>query len=298
MENVRCPSGAWLLQKYRNIVSVQQALKPMRNLLILASFVCLALAGPSDYITQPFAAAGPFELDVKMIRGVYPSTGRSYTAYAGIVSNPRLLGFEVPVQGCGHRVKTSETAQAKNCVYATNGAFFDMSTGACLGNLVVNGTVHTLRESGSAQFGMTKNEFVVGYFNASDLKSFGFTQLIEGKGLLVRHGSAAVNKSHEFTPTNSFVTLIAPRTAIGSMKDGRGFLYTVDGEEDIKLGASLHEFAEALVDFGAYHAINIDGGGSTVSTFKGQVISSPTCADTPQICERTVASITCIRESL
>jgi exopolysaccharide biosynthesis protein len=47
---------------------------------------------------------------------------------------------------------------------------------------------------------------------------------------------------------------------------------------------------------GAYHAINVDGGGSSDAVLRGQIWSRPTCQDTPTpICERNVTSVTCIR---
>ena len=39
---------------------------------------------------------------------------------------------------------------------------------------------------------------------------------------------------------------------------------------------------------------NLDGGGSSVSVYKGKVISKPTCLDIHFICQRPVTSITCI----
>ena len=41
---------------------------------------------------------------------------------------------------------------------------------------------------------------------------------------------------------------------------------------------------------------NLDGGGSSVSVYNGQVISRPTCKDTPFVCERAVTSITCVNQ--
>ena len=40
---------------------------------------------------------------------------------------------------------------------------------------------------------------------------------------------------------------------------------------------------------------NLDGGGSSVSVYKGIVISKPTCFDTAFICERRVTTITCMQ---
>ncbi len=75
----------------------------------------------------------------------------------------------------------------------------------------------------------------------------------------------------------------------------RKILLEIDGEEDIKAGPDLFETAELLVSLQVESAINIDGGGSSVSVKEGKVISQPTCNDTPIICERVVASIACAR---
>jgi exopolysaccharide biosynthesis protein len=72
-------------------------------------------------------------------------------------------------------------------------------------------------------------------------------------------------------------------------------LLEIDGEEDINYGPDLFETAELMVGLGVESALNIDGGGSSVSVKNGKVISAPTCNDTPEICERAVANIACVR---
>ena len=65
--------------------------------------------------------------------------------------------------------------------------------------------------------------------------------------------------------------------------------------QDIKAGFDLFEFADLFITVGASTAINLDGGGSSVTCLDGNVISRPTCVDTSKVCERQVTSITCIR---
>lgn len=67
----------------------------------------------------------------------------------------------------------------------------------------------------------------------------------------------------------------------------------IDGEEDIKRGANYFELTEFMLSLKVRDAVNIDGGGSSVSVYNGMVISKPTCEDTPLICERAVSTITC-----
>ena len=73
-------------------------------------------------------------------------------------------------------------------------------------------------------------------------------------------------------------------------------LAVVDGNEALKEGLDLYEFAEILIQKGVHHAINLDGGGSTDAVLNYEVWSKPNCNDKPEeICERPVTTITCIR---
>lgn len=139
---------------------------------------------------------------------------------------------------------------------------------------------------------------LTGYVDEQVLQSTSFSQLITGIGWLVRRGASNVRESQDLTFEEGGFTLEkAPRTAVGVFANGTMLLLEVDGEEDINAGPDLFEMAELLVMLGVESAINIDGGGSSVSVQYGTVISQPTCKDTAEICERAVASIACVRAS-
>lgn len=55
-----------------------------------------------------------------------------------------------------------------------------------------------------------------------------------------------------------------PRTLIGCTQDGKQLiLVTVDGRQDNSIGLTQMESAELMLELGAYHALILDGGGST-----------------------------------
>ena len=60
---------------------------------------------------------------------------------------------------------------------------------------------------------------------------------------------------------------LAPRTAVGFSRDGKTmYLVLVDGRQSSSRGMSLFEMGELMKEFGAHHALNIDGGGSSTLT--------------------------------
>ena len=80
--------------------------------------------------------------------------------HLAVLRNP-INHFTVlePENGCGGnpaRVRTSDTARSQYCAVATNAGFFNTHTGACLGNLIVNGSVVQLPATQNANFGITK----------------------------------------------------------------------------------------------------------------------------------------------
>ena len=73
-----------------------------------------------------------------------------------------------------------------------------------------------------------------------------------------------------------FSTSLNPRTAVGTTRDGHHLLLvTVDGRQAFSKGVSLTDMALILRRYGAWNAINLDGGGSTAMAVGGLTVSSP-----------------------
>lgn len=71
---------------------------------------------------------------------------------------------------------------------------------------------------------------------------------------------------------------IAPRTAIGQRKDGTVIFLVIDGRSLRSVGATLRDVQDIMLKFGAYNAVNLDGGSSTTMYFKGKIINNPSDA--------------------
>jgi len=140
---------------------------------------------------------------------------------------------------------------------------------------------------------------VVSYLTPQEVGSGidgGYHELAQGNGWLIREGKRYINESATIEGLGqAFLAIKAPRNAVGHDSRGRLLQFEADGEEDIELGLTLWEFADILAThFDVVNAVNVDGGGSSTTVFKGKVVSRPTCRDTPEICERSVTTISCV----
>ena len=60
-----------------------------------------------------------------------------------------------------------------------------------------------------------------------------------------------------------------PRSAVGMSADGRSLLIVaVDGRQEHSRGVTLEELGQLMQTLGAFHALNLDGGGSTALVIK------------------------------
>jgi hypothetical protein len=66
-----------------------------------------------------------------------------------------------------------------------------------------------------------------------------------------------------------------PRTIAGTATDGTIMLVTIDGRRPTSVGTTLSETAAAARSLGMHDAINLDGGGSTTMSVRGDLVNRP-----------------------
>lgn len=214
--------------------------------------------------------------------------------------------------GCTGVAKTSEVASANGCLFASNGGVFDVSTGACLGNLISYGTVFQTDDRGFASWGLTADGRSVGYPRNENKRTAAKPRLMRflDRWAFGQLGSATAAEAplvemlsgfigsllvDDFVGATSTNALVAQRTAVGIDAAGRLLVLTIDGAESPPRGMNLTELGAAFASLGARVAVNLDGGGSTSLWFNGSLANRPTCDDTPlPTCERAVASVLCV----
>ncbi len=103
------------------------------------------------------------------------------------------------------------------------------------------------------------------------------TQAIGGGPRILENGVniSTTGRENEQPVNQSFYR--DPRTAVGFTRDtSRIYLVTVDGRSERSRGMTLSELASFLKhQFRVWHALNLDGGGSTTMVVNGEVMNNP-----------------------
>jgi hypothetical protein len=109
---------------------------------------------------------------------------------------------------------------------------------------------------------------------------------VSGAPRLIRNGKAKHEAANEGLRSRRFINMQLPRTAIGTNKD-KTKIYIVAVESSArsirKVGASLWNLTKIMEKLGAYDAMNLDGGGSTLMVIGGKNILLP---DKPYVSRR------------
>lgn len=114
-------------------------------------------------------------------------------------------------------------------------------------------------EDSTAFFFTTNKEAVFIPINFPPTNNAGFYTAVSGHYAIVRDGVSVADNNRSSIPGNE------PRTLFGVDQEGRYLiLVTVDGRQPgYSDGCEDEESAEWMLRFGAYNAVNMDGGGST-----------------------------------
>lgn len=204
-------------------------------------------------------------------------------------SAKRDIGLKVnfPVQ------LTTTSAADTAALAAVNGSFFNMKHGNSVCYVRQNGVV-----SDTTAFNPIYNAALI----ISDDGNISFTPWDKDKertydstrgSVLVSGPMLLCDYAYSDLPKNNpgFVEARHPRTAMAIMPDGRSLLITVDGrQKDFAGGMSLQQLAHFLKIYGAEHALNLDGGGSTTAWSSSMPGSAPVNSVSGST-ERKVANI-------
>lgn len=121
--------------------------------------------------------------------------------------------------------------------------------------------------------GFTEDDVLVaGKYTKAELKELNLRDAVEFTPALIINGEQA-----EMTGNGGWG--LAPRTAIGQRTDGTVVFVVVDGRSAKSMGVTIKTLRDIMVEQGCYNAANLDGGSSTVLSYKDEIINDPSGSD-------------------
>jgi len=259
-------------------------------------------------------APGSAQMQVQMLG--FEEHGAHVAGHLVTLANPAgRVSLALPPGGCGTREKVTITSQVHRprCKLAVNAGYFNVHNGACIGNVVSQGTIIQTVPlfQGNVNFGIKNGMFHMGYIAPEEMP--GYDMMVSGVVWLVRNGRNNVEKGWKEanitvqTSGDKYATNLASRTAVGWDKEGRLMVLQIDGSLAVghnKRGMDMSTLADALIKHGAVEAINLDGGGSSAMVLDSVLINypsdmlPPSCPDPSRLyqCERPVSTALCIHE--
>ena len=203
--------------------------------------------------------------------------GPSYQGYLVALYDPSKISIAT-TRYLGVRGEDILTvSKRENAIIAMNaGGFYDPdwnSNGALPhGTVISNGKV----VSDFADAGMAggficfthENKLVLGKMSKEEALKIGCRDAVEFGPYLIENGKSS------FISGNGGWG-IAPRTAIGQRKDGIVLMLVINGRIPSSIGANMRDLTEIMENYGAYNAVNLDGGSSTELVINNEIINTP-----------------------
>lgn len=169
--------------------------------------------------------------------------------------------------------KPSVLARENNADVAINFPYFNSADGAIIGTAIVEGTplsYEVPKSQGRAEFYADESGYHIGR-NPSPTARFA----VQGAPELLRNGNVVVHESLNLDNLDPGVLNRAQRTAVGIRANGDVVFVVSDGRTKWDHGLQLTELALVFRDqLGCIHAINGDGGGSSVMYVGGKIVNA------------------------
>lgn len=203
-------------------------------------------------------------------------SGSGYVGKMAIAKDPSRVSLAKSEMLGSYGQEVETFAKKYNAVIAINGSMFADAAGHGTGGIVKGCLVIDGKDYGDPKgddwrfMGMKEdNKLVITTYKQSLVSEFRWA--IQCYPALIVNGESIVD--------GTFGLGIHPRAAVGQNERGDFFFLVIDGRQvGYSLGTTVSECAYHMSKYGAYQAINIDGGSSAVMYYMGEQITSSSSA--------------------
>ena len=204
-----------------------------------------------------------------MVIGV---AGNQFVGKLAIVKNPEQVEL-IKASAFGSVGEMVESiGQRTDSLIAINGsAFVDPkghgSGGTLNGVMLLDGQAYGTAKNGYWKLVGMKNDnrmYISNYYQTNDVSNYKWG--VEFFPALIVDGQNVVD--------GTFGIGLQPRTAIGQSRNGDCMMLIIDGRQPgYSVGCTVADCSKILERYGAFQAMNLDGGSSSVMWYRGQLIT-------------------------
>lgn len=204
-----------------------------------------------------------------MIIGV---AGNQFVGKLAIVKNPEQVELIKASRFGSVGEMVESIGQRTDSLVAINGsAFVDPeghgSGGALNGVMILDGQAYGTAKNGYWKLVGMKNDnrmYISNYYQTNDVSNYKWG--VEFFPALIVDGQNVVD--------GTFGMGLQPRTAIGQSRNGDCMMLIIDGRQPgYSVGCTVADCSKILERYGAFQAMNLDGGSSSVMWYRGQLIT-------------------------
>ena len=246
-------------------------------LLTITSFVNLSAQTPQDSLTI-VKTKWQKEKAAKGVQTLHASFPSLYNAPQDIyIVDIKLKKHKIDV--CTHKGRelTTDHAKAEKAITAVNGTFFDMEKGPSICFTARNGhidakTVNYFTPDGAIEISGKQVELIPWSKDQENTYDVQGKSIMVSSPLLMQDGKSVLKQKNEDPARERH-----PRTALVLTKKNHLLMIVVDGRnKGVASGMTLNELTYFCRCIGAYDALNLDGGGSSVIwTEKQGILNHP-----------------------
>jgi exopolysaccharide biosynthesis protein len=205
---------------------------------------------------------------------------KQYQGVIAIIKDPAKVGTVVSSRINIAGQKLAKLCEDNDAILGINASGFEDAEGGGSGG-IINGLLYSGGEKYSGTGLSTYKAVFFDYENRLHVGTWKkeYADIIrdglEFKPILVANGEKVIEGTAGWG--------VDPRTAIAQTKDGTVLMMVIDGRQPgYSIGTEMGELADILMDYGAYQAINLDGGSSAIMHYNGRKITKPCGGNTEE----------------
>lgn len=199
-------------------------------------------------------------------------TGGSYKGLLAIVKNPKQVTVAKSTTLGSYGNLISKFSKDNNALVAINASGFADENwkgngGTVVGSMVLDGVEYGNPSNHLKFFGFKEDDrlYIENYDN----------EIIQNYKWGIQFSPALIVDGKKYVQ-GTFGYGLQPRSVVGQTMSGEFLMLIIDGRQvGHSIGATVNDLAEIMLRHHAYQAMNLDGGSSSVMTYKGKTINKP-----------------------